>query len=51
MTTKTARSTVPFFVLGVAFVAIGVAGNRVFIAIGLAFMAIYFAQVARARRR
>jgi hypothetical protein len=51
MTEKSVQATVPFLVLGVVFFAIGARGNNAFIGLGLAFMAIYFAQVMRARKR
>jgi hypothetical protein len=37
---KIGRAGYPFVAIGIAFMAIGISGNRAFIAIGLAFLAI-----------
>ena len=53
MTTGTARSRGPGIGLigvGVAFLAIGISGQRAFIAIGIAFLVIGIAALARAAR-
>jgi membrane-bound ClpP family serine protease len=40
---------IPFLVLGVAFIAIGISGNRAFTTIGLVFLVLGFVKLARAR--
>ena len=40
----------PFLVIGIAFIAIGISGQKAFIAIGIVFMALGAAMLARQRR-
>ncbi|HST52559.1 MAG TPA: hypothetical protein VLJ61_11165 [Pyrinomonadaceae bacterium] len=44
------RRSLPFFALGAAFFAIGIAGHRTFIFVGLAFWLIALAMLRRTRR-
>lgn len=41
---------VPFLVIGIAFIALGISGQRAFIAIGVAFLALGAALLFRQRR-
>jgi hypothetical protein len=44
------KAGIPFLVIGIAFLALGISGQKAFIAIGIVFMAIGGALLARARR-
>ena len=44
------RPALAFFALAVAFIALGVTGNRTFLYVGLAFLAVALAVFARGRR-
>jgi hypothetical protein len=44
------RSAVPFLALGFAFIAFGMSGQRVFVGVGLVFLAIGLAFVVRQTR-
>jgi energy-converting hydrogenase Eha subunit A len=48
MTTSTRRAT-PFIALGIAFVVIGISGQRAFIYVGIVFMIIGVVESRRAR--
>ncbi len=42
---------VPFLVIGIAFIALGITGQRVFLAIGVVFLALGAALMARQRKK
>lgn len=44
------KAGLPFLVIGIAFIALGISGQKAFIAIGIVFLAIGGALMARARR-
>jgi hypothetical protein len=44
------KAGIPFLVIGIAFIALGISGQKAFIAIGIVFMAIGGAILARQRR-
>jgi len=44
------KPSIPFLVMGVAFLAIGVSGQRVFLGIGAAFLAIGVTLLVRQKR-
>lgn len=44
------KAGLPFLVIGIAFIALGISGQRTFIALGVVFMAIGAAMLARQRR-
>lgn len=44
------KAGVPFLVIGIAFLGLGISGQKAFIAIGIVFMAIGAALLVRARR-
>jgi hypothetical protein len=44
------RAVFPFIALGLAFVALGVTSNRVFLYVGIVFVVIALATFARGRR-
>lgn len=46
----TSKAGIPFLVIGIAFVAIGISTQRAFLAIGLAFVALGIVLLARQRR-
>ena len=41
---------VPFLAIGIAFIALGISGQRAFLAIGVAFLAVGAALIFRQRR-
>lgn len=44
------KAGIPFLVIGIAFIALGISGQKAFIAIGIVFMAIGAALLSRQRR-
>jgi hypothetical protein len=44
------KAGLPFLVIGIAFITLGISGQKAFIAIGIVFMAIGAALLVRARR-
>ena len=44
------KAGIPFLVIGIAFIGLGISGQRAFIGIGVVFMAIGAAMLARQRR-
>lgn len=44
------KAGIPFLVIGIAFIALGISGQKAFIAIGIVFMAIGAALLLRQRR-
>lgn len=44
------KAGIPFLVIGIAFIALGISGQKAFIAIGIVFLAIGGAMLARQRR-
>lgn len=44
------KAGLPFLVIGIAFIALGISGQKAFIAIGIAFLAIGAVLIARQRR-
>lgn len=44
------KAGIPFLVIGIAFITLGISGQKAFIAIGIVFMALGAAFLARARR-
>lgn len=44
------KAGLPFLVIGFAFLALGISGQKAFIAIGIVFLAIGAAMLARQRR-
>ena len=44
------KAGIPFLVIGIAFIALGISGQKAFIAIGIVFMAIGGALLAQQRR-
>ena len=44
------KAGLPFLVIGIALIAIGISGQKAFIAIGVVFMAIGAALLSRERR-
>lgn len=44
------KAGIPFLVIGIAFITLGISGQKAFIAIGIVFMAIAAAMLARQRR-
>ena len=44
------KAGIPFLVIGIAFIAIGISGQKAFIAIGIVFMALGAALLVRQRR-
>ena len=47
---KRQRAALPFIALAVAFIAIGLTSNRVFLYLGIVFLAVALGAFARARR-
>jgi glucose dehydrogenase len=47
---RTLRAGFPFIALGVAFIALGAAGSRTFLYVGIVFVVVGFILLARARR-
>ncbi len=45
-----AKAGIPFLVIGIAFIALGISGQKAFIAIGIVFMALGAALLARQKR-
>ena len=44
------KAGIPFLVIGIAFITLGISGQKAFIGIGIVFMAIGAAMLARQRR-
>lgn len=44
------KAGIPFLVIGIAFIALGISGQKAFVAIGVVFMALGAAILARQRR-